>query len=187
MANVLATLFSDIATAIRNKTGTTNKMSPKDFPIYINNIVVNGGDGDTTTGWVTLIEEQTITAEYNEYDECYEAQNIPIIDQSPYNLYQGAVYRVFLDGVRYYVGMGSYPIKINLGDTINHNTAFGAGDISLRKLLGLWVGTPPEYKGYEPFMIMGKPDKNPTHTDLYFKEGETHTIKVEYMPRYIAP
>jgi hypothetical protein len=46
MANVLGTLFSDIATAIRNKTGTTNKMSPKDFPVYINNIVVNGGGGE---------------------------------------------------------------------------------------------------------------------------------------------
>lgn len=45
MANVLATLFTDIANAIRNKTGTTAKMSPNDFPIQINNIVV-GGDGD---------------------------------------------------------------------------------------------------------------------------------------------
>jgi hypothetical protein len=46
MANVLATLFGDIATAIRNKTGTTDKMSPKDFLIYINSITVNGGGGD---------------------------------------------------------------------------------------------------------------------------------------------
>ena len=46
MANVLGTLFSDIANAIRNKTGTTEKMSPNDFPIQINNIVVGGGNSD---------------------------------------------------------------------------------------------------------------------------------------------
>lgn len=46
MANVLGTLFSDIANAIRNKTGTTEKMSPNDFPIQINNIVVGGGGSD---------------------------------------------------------------------------------------------------------------------------------------------
>jgi hypothetical protein len=46
MANVLATLLGDIANAIRSKTGLSEKMSPKDFPIYINNIVVDGGDGN---------------------------------------------------------------------------------------------------------------------------------------------
>jgi hypothetical protein len=49
MANALRTLFSDIANAIRNKTGYTEKMSPKDFPIYINNISVNSGGGDSDT------------------------------------------------------------------------------------------------------------------------------------------
>lgn len=49
MANVLGTLFTDIANAIRNKTGATDKMSPKDFPIYINNISVNGGGDDSDT------------------------------------------------------------------------------------------------------------------------------------------
>ena len=51
MANVLGTLFSDIANAIRNKTGTTEKMSPKDFPIQINNIVVGGGGDGGVTEW----------------------------------------------------------------------------------------------------------------------------------------
>ena len=51
MANVLGTLFSDIANAIRNKTGTTDKMSPKDFPIQINNIVVGGGGDGGVTEW----------------------------------------------------------------------------------------------------------------------------------------
>lgn len=50
MANVLGTLFSDIANAIRNKTGTTEKITPKDFPIQINNIVV-GGDGGSAKQW----------------------------------------------------------------------------------------------------------------------------------------
>ena len=48
MANALGTLFSDIANAIRNKTGTTDKMSPKDFPIQINSIVA--GSGGTSGG-----------------------------------------------------------------------------------------------------------------------------------------
>lgn len=48
MANVLGTLFSDIANAIRNKTGTTAKMIPNDFPIHINSIVV--GSGGTSGG-----------------------------------------------------------------------------------------------------------------------------------------
>ncbi len=50
MANVLATLLGDIANAIRSKTGSSEKMSPKDFPIYINNIVVDGGD-DSGKEW----------------------------------------------------------------------------------------------------------------------------------------
>lgn len=48
MANVLGTLFTDIANAIRNKTGTTAKMSPNDFPIHINSIVA--GSGGTSGG-----------------------------------------------------------------------------------------------------------------------------------------
>ena len=48
MANALGTLFSDIANAIRNKTGTTAKMSPNDFPIHINSIVA--GSGGTSGG-----------------------------------------------------------------------------------------------------------------------------------------
>lgn len=48
MANALGTLFSDIANAIRNKTGTTAKMIPNDFPIHINGIVA--GSGGTSGG-----------------------------------------------------------------------------------------------------------------------------------------
>lgn len=48
MANVLGTLFQDIANAIRNKTGTTAKMAPNDFPTHINSIVV--GSGGTSGG-----------------------------------------------------------------------------------------------------------------------------------------
>ena len=51
MANVLATLFSDIANAIRNKTGNTDKMSPKDFPTQIESISVGGGGGGDTSSW----------------------------------------------------------------------------------------------------------------------------------------
>lgn len=39
MVNVLGTLFSDIATAIRNKTGDTATMKPAEFPAKIDSIV----------------------------------------------------------------------------------------------------------------------------------------------------
>lgn len=58
MANALGTLFSDIANAIRSKTGSTAKMSPNDFPIHINSIVVgsggaSGGEWKFASGTVT--------------------------------------------------------------------------------------------------------------------------------------
>ena len=58
MANSLGTLFSDIANAIRSKTGSTAKMSPNDFPIHINSIVVgsggaSGGEWKFASGTVT--------------------------------------------------------------------------------------------------------------------------------------
>lgn len=51
MANALGTLFSDIANAIRNKTGTTAKIIPNDFPIHINSITVGGGGDGGDKQW----------------------------------------------------------------------------------------------------------------------------------------
>lgn len=45
MANVLGSLFQDIADAIRVKTGTTGTMKPVDFPAAIESIEVGGGGG----------------------------------------------------------------------------------------------------------------------------------------------
>jgi hypothetical protein len=43
--NVLGTLFSDIADAIRSKTGSTETMKPAEFPEQISNIETsNNGD-----------------------------------------------------------------------------------------------------------------------------------------------
>ena len=52
MANVLATLFTDIANSIRSKTGGTDKMSPSDFPSQIDSI--QGGGGGVPTGYKTV-------------------------------------------------------------------------------------------------------------------------------------
>lgn len=49
MANVLGTLFQDIANAIRSKTGGTDKISPNDFPSQIDSI--QGGGGGGVTEW----------------------------------------------------------------------------------------------------------------------------------------
>ena len=46
MANVLGTLFSDIANSIRSKTGSTEKMSPSEFPSQIDSISVGGGGAE---------------------------------------------------------------------------------------------------------------------------------------------
>lgn len=50
MANVLGTLFSDIANSIRSKTGSTNKMSPSKFPSQIDSIQ----GGGIPTGYKTV-------------------------------------------------------------------------------------------------------------------------------------
>lgn len=52
MANALATLFTDIANSIRNKTGSTDKMSPSEFPSQIDSI--QGGGGGVPTGYKTV-------------------------------------------------------------------------------------------------------------------------------------
>lgn len=46
MANALANLFTDIADSIRSKTGSTEKMSPSDFPSQIDSISVGGGGAE---------------------------------------------------------------------------------------------------------------------------------------------
>jgi hypothetical protein len=51
--NVLGTLFSDIADAIRNKTGNTETMKPAEFPGQIRNIEASGG-GSTVEGTATV-------------------------------------------------------------------------------------------------------------------------------------
>lgn len=52
MANVLGTLFTDIANSIRSKTGSTDKISPSEFPSQIDSI--QGGGGDIPTGYKTV-------------------------------------------------------------------------------------------------------------------------------------
>lgn len=46
MTNALANLFTDIADSIRSKTGSTEKLSPSDFPSQIDSISVGGGGAE---------------------------------------------------------------------------------------------------------------------------------------------
>lgn len=48
MANALGTLFSDIANAIRGKTGDTGTMKPAEFPAAITGISVGSGGGESS-------------------------------------------------------------------------------------------------------------------------------------------
>lgn len=98
MANVLGTLFSDIANAIRNKTGTTEKIAPKDFPIQINNIVVGGGTAEGewkfASGELTATEgTMTITHELGSIPDIIYVRAKPAQDDinSETNLWLGAI------------------------------------------------------------------------------------------------
>lgn len=59
MANALANLFTDIADSIRSKTGSTEKLSPSEFPSQIDSI--QGGGGGIPTGYhsVTFMNGNT--------------------------------------------------------------------------------------------------------------------------------
>lgn len=183
MANVLGTLFTDIANAIRNKTGTTDKMSPKDFPIQINNIVVGGG-GSTTEGWVTLIEQQTINPTYSSSDGCYVA-TVPIVDAKTRNLMVGNIYMVHLDGISYPIGMSGIPIQFSSGVIAN---LLAAGDYGIRTRFYDMEFTSKigDYDGYEPFFLEGRSSSSAHNSaQIMFRDDTPHIIKVDYMPRYV--
>lgn len=63
MANVLGTLFQDIANAIRAKTGGTGTMKPAEFPAEIASIVTGGSGGDAVIEPLTITKNGTYTAE----------------------------------------------------------------------------------------------------------------------------
>jgi len=62
MANVLGTLFGNIANAIREKTGETGTMKPAEFPDKIKEIEVGGGGAQFTE----YLAETTFTNAYQE-------------------------------------------------------------------------------------------------------------------------
>ena len=62
MANVLGTLFGNIANAIREKTGDTGTMKPAEFPDKIKEIEVGGGGGGTQIN--EFLSSTTFTNEY---------------------------------------------------------------------------------------------------------------------------
>lgn len=186
MANVLGTLFTDIANAIRNKTGTTAKMSPNDFPIQINNIVVGGGGASNNDGWVTLIEQQTINPTYSSSDGCYVA-TVPIVDVKERNLMVGNIYMVHLDGISYPIGMSNISATLSSGIRVY---LLVAGDYGIRtKYLDYEITLNiSDYDGYEPFYLEGRTSSSAHNSALImFRDDTPHTIKVEYMPRYVPP
>ena len=62
MANALGTLFSDIANAIRGKTGDTGTMKPAEFPAAITGISVGSGGGESSdlVKYVTFMNGDTV-------------------------------------------------------------------------------------------------------------------------------
>ena len=60
MANALGTLFQNIASAIRAKTGETGTMKPAEFPEKIAAIETGGGGGGTGGGDIELLEDMEI-------------------------------------------------------------------------------------------------------------------------------
>lgn len=187
MANALGTLFSDIANAIRNKTGKTNKMTPKDFPSEIANIVVGEGGGTSNNdGWVTLIEQQTVNPTYSSSDGCYVA-TVPIVNVKKRNLTVGNIYMVHLDGISYPIGMSGIPIQFSSGVIAN---LLAAGDYGIRTRFYDMEFTSKigAYDGYEPFFLEGRSSTSAYSTaQIMFRDDTPHIIKVDYMPRYEPP
>ena len=72
MANVLSTLFGDIANAIREKTGDTATIAPANFPTEIGKIETGGGSGGEMGatwkryhGWYTPSSTSKVVLEHN--------------------------------------------------------------------------------------------------------------------------
>lgn len=109
MASALQTLFSDIANAIRGKTGNADKMSPSSFPTQIENIPTTGGGESGENGYVTILPLQTVTIPYESTVGCGMLT-------IPHNIedYGGEIgdsYVVWFDNVPYALPLVQYSVK----------------------------------------------------------------------------
>lgn len=155
MANVLGTLFQDIADAIRTKTGGTGTMAPADFPGEI--LSITGGAEETLT---TILPETELNgfALNEELGAYMYAEN-----GVPFTPAVGEKYVVKWDGE-------SYPCTVQ-----DASLAFGAGAVGIGNLTSIG-GTGND----EPFAIgwtgtgtlaLIAFDTQPTHTVGLFQEA----------------
>jgi hypothetical protein len=193
MANALQTLFSDIANAIRRKTGAPAKMAPLDFPGAIDSISTGGGGSFETD---VIVDEVTITtsASNNDgYDGVCGVQ-MPITEswRSKTSEERSRIDQVFLvtfDGVRYLIGFGT-------GQIASKYSALGQESANHpMSLLGNWnlitsvYGTVAvinqwmyECKKNYPFVIDIAETENKSSVYILTKTAGTHTVKLERMP-----
>lgn len=193
MANALQTLFSDIANAIRRKTGAPAKMAPLDFPGAIDSISTGGGGSFETD---VIVEETTITtsASNNDgYDGLCGAQ-MPITESWRSKTEEersrlDQVYLVTFDGVRYLIGFGTGQIAskatIFNQEVTNHPmTTLGNWTLITTMLGGAasmdkWMY---ECKKNYPFVIDIAEIEDKSSVYILTKTEGTHTVKLERMP-----
>lgn len=193
MASALQTLFGDIASAIRRKTGNADKMSPSSFPIQIENIPTSGGVFFTTD---VIVDEVTITTSATDndgYDGLCGAQ-MPITESWRSKTEEersriDQVFRVTFDGVRYLIGYGT-------GQIASEYSAFGQESTNHpMALLGNWNFITTVYGNFAvinkwmydckknyPFVIDIAEIEDKSSVYIFTKTEGTHTVKLERMP-----
>ena len=192
MASALQTLFSDIANAIRGKTGNADKMSPSSFPTQIENIPTSGGVSFTTD---VIVDEVTITTsatDDKDFDGLCGAP-LPITEAwqsktTDERTYLDQVFLVTFDGIRYLIGFGTGVIAKKTTvwgqEQKNHPlVVLGNWELITTQMDGLisvdeWMY---ECKKNYPFVInIGQIDDE-SSVYILTKTAGTHTVKLERM------
>ena len=141
------------------------------------------GDGSSTDDWIPLIAEQTISPKYSSSDGCYIA-TVTLLTNVSQVSDNGTIYKVYCDGICYPVGRSGNAVKVLTGGLAGQTVIVnGAGKHTIRTLLYAqdinFVAS--DYIGKEPFCMVTKTGGT---ADFLFSDDSTHTIKVEFMPRY---
>lgn len=155
MANALGTLFGDIATAIREKTGDTATMKPAEFPEKIMGIEVGGGSNDVVLLARQDIDGFALNSQFGAFAKDYAGA-------APFVLEVGQKYRVLWDGEE-------------VSCTAYSNSALGYPMVCIGD--GTQIGGQSKN---EPFLIVYTPSAN--YLTLFAKDDKTtHNVAVYHV------
>lgn len=152
MANVLGTLFQDIADAIRTKTGGTGTMAPADFPGEI--LSITGGSEEL----VTVLQETELNGfALNEELGAYMYRETGV----PFSLAVGDTYIVKWDGVEYTCTVQDASVMAEGAVAMGNLTSIGGTGNDEPFIFGLFGDT----------LSLFAFDAQPTHTVGLFQEA----------------